>query len=76
MHEAAGALVGGGVVAFGWVWDVLLFNEGEVRERVGDRVGSAESKDDAGDSRWVGECDVAARVGESEAGIPGLLGGC
>lgn len=77
VHEAAGALVSGSVVAFGRIRDVLLFDEGEVRERVGDRVGSAESKDDARDSRWVGEGDVAARVGEGEAGIPGLLvGGC
>lgn len=60
VHKAAGALVGGGVVAFGRVWNVLLFDEGEVRERVGDRVGSAESKDDAGDSRRVGEGYVAA----------------
>lgn len=75
VHEAAGTLVSGGVMAFGWVRDVLLFSEGEVGERVSDGVGPTECDDDAGSGRWVRKGYIAAGVGEGEAGVPGLFGG-
>lgn len=59
-------------MAFGRVGDVFLLGEGEVRERVGDGVSSAESDDDARGGGWVGEGYVAAGVGEGEACVPGL----
>lgn len=75
VHEAAGALVSGSVMAFRRVRDVLLLSEGEVGERVSDGVGPTECDDDAGNGRRVGEGYVTAGVGEGEAGIPGLFGG-
>lgn len=72
MRRAVFALVCLDIVVVGsGVRDVFLAHGREVEDRVGEAVSAAEGDDDARVCGAVVERDVAARVGEEGAGVPG-----